>query len=263
MKFNRLLIALPLLMLCAGFWEGCSTVKPDSTVEYISSDRLVNKLEANRRKIRNFEGSGSISVKTPSFDNSASFRIVIEKPDSIYLTIYGPFSIELAQILVTKTNFIFYEALKNTAYTGPVNDDLIRNIFKIDLSFNDVIDAFTGGVNMSSRLYKEPTSFDVVTDKYLLSYVDTTKNEVARYTADVRDLNIVEYKAEDLQGKEKLLSSYSDFKIFETVSLPKKIEMKRVKEGQYITIEYDKISVNKSTTTIDFSLPDDADVVKW
>jgi glycine cleavage system pyridoxal-binding protein P len=263
LKYNKFLLALPVIMICAGFWEGCSTVKPDSTIEYISSDRLVNKLEANRRKIRNFEGTGSISVKTPSFDNSASFRIVIQKPDSIFLTIYGPFSIELAQILVTKTNFIFYEALKNTAFTGPVNDDLLRNVFKVNLSFNDVIDAFTGGVNMSGRLYKEPTSFDVVQDKYLLSYVDSLKNDVARYTADVRDLNIVEFKSADLQGKEKMLSNYSDFQIFETVSLPKKIEIKQEKEGQYITIEYNNISVNKNTTTIDFSLPDDADVVKW
>ena len=116
---------------------------------------------------------------------------------------------------------------------------------------------------MSGRLYKEPTSFDVVQDKYLLSYVDSVKNDVARYTADVRDLNIVEYKSADLQGKEKMTGTYSDFQIFETVSLPKKIEIKQEKEGQYITIEYSNISVNKNTTTIDFSLPDDADVVKW
>ena len=243
--------------------QGCSAAKPDATIEYLSSERLINKLEANRRKIHSFEGTGSINVKSPSFDNGASFRIIIQKPDSVFLTIYGPFSIELAQILVTKNNFIFYESLKNTAYTGTVSDDLLKNIFKVNLSFNDLIDAFTGGVNLSSRLYKEPTFFDVVQDKYLLTYIDSTKGTISRYTVDVRDLSIVDTKVEDLKGNILIQGSYSGFDLFETVSLPKTIALKQDKEGQYISIGYSGITVNKKNISIDFTVPEDAEIIKW
>ena len=98
--------------------------KPLDEVEILPSERLINKLEANRRKIKNFEGIGILSIESEQYDNSASFRVVMQKPDSIYLTILGPFGIELAQALVTNENYIFYDALENKAYTGEVNEDI-------------------------------------------------------------------------------------------------------------------------------------------
>ena len=122
-------------------FDGCVPSKPTDDVEILSSERLINKLEVNRRRIKSFEGNGTILVKNSQMNNSASFRVVLQKPDSIYLTIFGPFGIELAQALVTKSNFIFYDALKNTAYEGKVDDEVLRDIFRIDLSFSELLDA--------------------------------------------------------------------------------------------------------------------------
>jgi len=124
--------------------NGCVPSQPTEEFELLPSERLTNKLEANRRKIKNFEGNGTIFVNTSSMDNSATFRIILEKPDSIYLTIMGPFGIELAQALVTKEKFTFYDALQNTAYVGSVNSNALQSIFRIYLSFEDLLDAFIG-----------------------------------------------------------------------------------------------------------------------
>ncbi len=87
---------------------GCVPSQPTEDYELLPSERLTNKLEANRRKIKSFDGNGTIIVNTLEMDNSATFRVVLQKPDSIYLTIMGPFGIELAQALVTKEKFVFY-----------------------------------------------------------------------------------------------------------------------------------------------------------
>ena len=120
---------------------GCVPSKPTEDVEILPSERLISKLEANRRRIQSFEGSGTIHIQSNKFNNNATFNVVLMKPDSIYLTIMGPFGIELAQALVTNKSFIFYDALHNTAYEGESTDEVLKNIFKIDLPFNDLLQA--------------------------------------------------------------------------------------------------------------------------
>ena len=244
-------------------FTGCSSTQQSEQIEFLSAERLVNKLEANRRTIRAFEGTGSIDVKTPTFDNGASFRIVIQKPDSIYLSIYGPFGIDLAQILVTKTNFTFYEAFHNTVYTGKVNEDILKEIFKVDLTLTDLLDAFTGAVNFSQRLYKEPTSFQIIQDKYLLTYIDSTAKTITRYTVDVKDLSVISTKVEDLDGNLITNGEYSSFVILANVSAPKKVVIKQERKKQELTIQYNTIFANKKSIKIDLSIPDNADIIKW
>ena len=109
--------------------NGCVPSKPTEEVEILPSERLISKLEANRRKISNFEGTGTITVKSRDINTSATFKVTLIKPDSISLTIMGPFGIELAQTLVTKDKFMFYDVLQNTAYEGETNENILKEYF--------------------------------------------------------------------------------------------------------------------------------------
>ncbi len=243
--------------------NGCVPSQPTEEFELLPSERLTNKLEANRRKIKNFEGTGTIFVNTPSMDNSATFRIVLQKPDSIYLTILGPFGIELAQALVTKDKFTFYDALKNTAYVGAVNSDALQSIFRINLSFEDLLDAFVGSVNLTNNLYRTPDNYDVEDDRYVLTYLDSARTNKTVYKVDVRQLGITEYQLFGLDDVLMLKGKYSDFELLENVAVPYKIAIENVMDEQKISIDYKKISVNKNSIFIDFKIPDDATIIKW
>ena len=245
------------------FFESCVPSKPTDEVEILSSERLINKLEVNRRRIKSFEGNGTILVKNPQMNNSASFRIILQKPDSIYLTIFGPFGIELAQALVTKDDYIFYDALNNTAYQGKADDAVLRDIFRIDLSFNELIDAFIGSVNLTENLYKEPSKYEVVYDKYLITYVDSVSQKSSQYKVDVRELGITEYLLKDKNGNVAIEGKYSDFGIIEGVAIPYKIEVRNQKENQMISVEYKNMSANKKNIYVDFKIPEDATIIKW
>ncbi|MBK7632823.1 MAG: DUF4292 domain-containing protein [Ignavibacteriales bacterium] len=209
--------------------NGCVPSQPTEEFELLPSERLTNKLEANRRKIKNFEGTGTIFVNTPSMDNSATFRIVLQKPDSIYLTIMGPFGIELAQALVTKDKFTFYDALKNTAYVGAVNSDALQSIFRINLSFEDLLDAFVGSVNLTSNLYRAPDNYFVEDDRYVLTYLDSARTNKTIYKVDVRQLGITEYQLFGLDDALMLQGKYSDFELLENVAVPYKIAIENKK----------------------------------
>lgn len=244
-------------------FDGCVPSKPTEEVEILSSERLINKLEVNRRRIKSFEGNGTILVKNPQMNNSASFRVVLQKPDSIYLTIMGPFGIELAQALVTKNNYIFYDALNNTAYEGNTDDEVLRDVFKIDLSFNDLLDAFIGSVNLTNNLYKQPDEYQVVYDKYFITYVDSVSLKSSQYKVDVRELGITDYVLKDDKNQVIIEGKYSDFGIMEGVAVPYKIELRNKKENQLIIVEYKNMFANKKNIFVDFQIPEDATIIKW
>ena len=241
----------------------CVPSRPGDDVEILSADRLINKLEANRRRIKNFEGTGTLIVNTPTLENSANFRVVLVKPDSIFFNVLGPFGIELGQALVTDKEFIFYDALSNTAYTGEIDSEVLQNIFRIDLPFRDIIDALTGSVNLTKQLYKSPDKFNVIYDKYQLSYFDSLNGITTNYKIDVRRLGITEYELKSDDSKFEVIGNFSDFEVLENVAIPYKIVVSNKSSGQRIEINYKKINVNKRNLFIDFILPDDVDIIKW
>jgi hypothetical protein len=245
------------------FFYGCVPSKPLDEVEILPSERLINKLEANRRKIKNFEGVGVLSIESEQYDNSASFRVVMQKPDSIYLTILGPFGIELAQALVTTQNYIFYDALENKAYTGEVNENILRDIFKINLSFSDLMDAFVGSVNLTSNLYKQPDDYVVDYDKYVLTYIDSDNELTTTYKVDIRELSITDYQLVADDGLTDIQGKYSNFEILENVAVPFTIEIQNNIADQKFHIDYRNIVANQRNVYIDFYLPEDATVVSW
>lgn len=259
-KISLIILVLSNILLLI---SGCVPSQPTEEFELLPSERLTNKLEANRRKIKNFEGNGTIFVNTPSIDNSASFRVVLQKPDSIYLTIMGPFGIELAQAIVTRENFTFYDALKNSAYVGSVNSNALQSIFRINLSFEDLLDAFVGSVNLTNNLYRPPDNYYVEDDRYVLTYLDSARTNKSIYKVDVRQLGITDYQLFGFDDTQLLEGRYSDFELLENVAVPYKITINNKLDDQKISIDYKKITVNKKNIYIDFKVPDDATIIKW
>jgi outer membrane lipoprotein-sorting protein len=259
---KRLLFLIVITAIPALYFSGCVPSKPTEEVEILPSERLINKLEANRRRIKTFEGTGTISIKSDQLNNSASFRIVVSKPDSIYLTIMGPFGIELAQAYVTKDNFAFYDALQNTVYKGAASDDILKEIFKINLSFNDLLDAFVGSVNLTDKLYLPPNGYEIVYDQYILKYTDSIKNQQTKYVVDVRELGITEYALTN-NNEELLQGKYSKFSILEGVAVPYNIRIRNKRDNQLLEIDYRNMRANKKDIYIKFDVPDDATVIRW
>lgn len=261
MKFiKQIIIPVSILLI---FFESCVPSKPTEDIELLPSERLINKLEANRRKIKNFEGIGVFEIESEQYSNSANFQIVMQKPDSIYFSILGPFGIELAQALVTKENYIFYDALQNTAYRGQVNDDILKNIFKINLSFTDLLDAFIGSVNLTPNLYKQPDDYIVDGEQYVLTYINKDDELKSVYRVDIRQLGITYYtltsfdKTIDLEGK------YSKFELIENVAIPFNIEISNKVLNQDVKIRYKNIYANSKGLKVKFELPDDAEIIEW
>jgi len=243
--------------------SGCTPKQIVREKPSLSSERLIKKLEANRRKILNFEGTGTLIVSSKQLNTSASFKVTLIKPDSISLLIMGPFGIELAQTLVTKDDFKFYDVLNNTLFLGKTNERVLQDIFRINLPFSDLMDAFIGSVNLTKHLYKEPNSYKVSGNVYNLVYNDLSQNLITNYTIDMNKLGIVDYKLIEKNGDIILAGQYSKFKMIQNVAVPFEIDVQNRRENQQVKIHYKKVKTNSKDISISFNIPDDAKILRW
>lgn len=257
------LIILFVLSVLMPLINGCIPSKPTEEVEILPSERLLKRLEANRRKVKNFEGFGTISVNSSELNASASIKVVLQKPDSLYFEIYGPFGIDLAQALITNGSFLFYDVMNNKVYKGKNNSEALRSIFKLDITFDDLLEALTGAINLTPKLSREPSDYNVVYDKYILTYDEPGSELITRYFVDIRDLVITEYQLIEQTDNVILDGVFSKFTMLESIPVPFNTNVKYTKQNQSIKIEYRKAEVNKNKVKLTLNIPSDAEVEEW
>lgn len=241
----------------------CVPSKPVYEEEVLPADRLVKKLEANRRKIKTFEGSGILNVISPQIEAKATFEVYLKKPDSLKFIIYGPFGIDLAQALVTNSEFIFYDAMKNMVYKGRNDNNILKKIFHIDLSFSELIDAFAGAVNLTDKLRLEPDKFNLSDENYYLTYNDSLAGKQSDYEIQITNLAITNYKLYKMPDILVFEGIYKDFEIINKVAIPYFTTIQNKVSNQKVTIDYRRIDVNEGIDKITLDIPSDAKIKEW
>ena len=229
----------------------------------IPPERLLKKIEGNRRKVKTFVGNGVINVDSPNFSGSATFEVKMKKPDSIKISIYGPFGIELAHGLVTKNEFEFYDVMRNSLYRGDLSRKVLQEIFKIDLSFDDLVDAFSGSVNLTEKLTTEPDRFYQNDDNFVLSYDNKQEETRSTYLINAEDLALLKYRLDDSRENKIMEGEYKDFELFDDVPIPYKAFINYFKNDQKLTLDYRKIKVNTELANFKIDLPKDVKIIQW
>ncbi|MBU1095530.1 MAG: hypothetical protein CVV23_10925 [Ignavibacteriae bacterium HGW-Ignavibacteriae-2] len=257
------ILRITALFLMIILMQNCIPSKPDSEERLLPADRLIKKIEGNRRKVKTFVGNGIINIESPKFTGNASFEIALKKPDSIKISIYGPFGIDLAHGLVTKNSFEFYDVMKNNLYKGNSSAEILREIFKIDLSFNDLVDAFSGSINLTDKLTREPDYYKQNDDDYIMTYINEKTKTKSVYAIGVDNLALLNFKTLDEKNNTIIESRYRDVKLFDDVPIPYKTDVKLTKDNQKLSLEYRKIEVNKEIQRLSIKIPKDANIIQW
>jgi outer membrane lipoprotein-sorting protein len=242
---------------------GCAPSVTNLEEESLPYDRLVKKLEGNRRKIKSFVGTGVLNVESAELTAKGNFEVNIKKPDSISISIYGPWGIDLAHAMVTKRDFVFYDVMNNVVYKGDISKPVLREIFKVDLTFDELIDAFAGAVNLTDKLRLDPTEYDNKGDDYIMTYADSTKKVKSVYQISQKKLEIKKYGYYKFPNNLALQSTFSDFKIIDEVPIPYKIVVENKLNKQKINIEYRNITVNTEIEDMNLNIPSDAEIIEW
>ena len=263
MKMKILIFPLALILLTLA---GCSTMKPLKKETFTKAplpvSRILRRVEAERRKIKTFRASGTIDFTGQRFSGKGEIEILIKKPDSLKILIFGPFGIELGEALVTHENFFFYDAFKNRLFKGRNSEKAIEKIFKIKYSFQELLDALTGYANLTNDLYKTPDSVERNGDWFSVKFVNKAEPTMRIFKIALDDYRVLLYSL--VQGPNNLIvqNKFADFKRINNINVPHQVRITYRKKSK-VKLTYRSVKINEEIKSLKLDVPEDAKIIRW
>lgn len=256
----RIIFILPLLLLVA-----CSGSSGSSDeLDRIPVKDIKERINRNSGLIETLEASGNIAFDSPEQSGTGWIEIRIKKPDTVYVKIEGPFGISIANALITRSDFTYYNAQENKAITGPSTDINIGAILRIKVSFDELISGFTGGFSFennpadSSQAASENSFYVLQADKTggkQKFYVEPGRFTIQKYNfVDDKNTSIVEVNYSNYQ-EEAVTGN--------VVNFPGTIKIKNPAKKQSVYVDYINKEINKQNLSFKIKIPKSAKVIKW
>jgi hypothetical protein len=240
----------------------CSSEKKAVKKErIIPAERLIVKLEANRRKIKTFYGSGKIIVNSPQVNSKFMFTVEFKKPDSLKITAFGPFGIDIAQLLLTNDFFNYYDAVSNVLYQGENNDKIIRKIFRMPIKAGELRNLLLGKVDFSAILHKEPSLYEFKDGDYSFVIDDPEKMFSRFYLINGDDLRLEKFELLK-ENNTMFNATFSKFKMVGNYSelFPFRIYVENPPNKAKFEIEYNSVKINRKLKNLKLVLPNDVKI---
>jgi len=249
-------VIIPLLA-----FTGCRTT---STMNLgnrpISSSEVQDMVRTHHTRIHSMKGEGRISVETPDMAQSGSFSLTLQKPDSVLITLQGPFGIKVGSALVTRTGFLFYNSLENKLISGSSSTENLNRILHIQAGFDDLVNLFAGGLFFNEDL-RSPDETRVEDDQWIFIY--SSSNASRRYWIDPATMSIQKVQFLDGSGKLTLEQTFSRFEDVQGISMPYSIRITQPKSRQMFSLQYSDILVNVEPLPFTWIIPQNVDRIRW
>jgi outer membrane lipoprotein-sorting protein len=251
-----ILVIVPLLS-----FMGCRTT---STLNLgnrsISSAEVQDMVRTYHTRIRSMKGEGRISVETPDIAQSGSFSLMLQKPDSVLITLQGPFGIKVGSALVTRTGFLFYNSLENKLISGSSSTENLNRILHIQAGFDDLVNLFAGGSFFEEDL-RSPDEIRIEDDQWIFVYSYSKGGR--RYWIDPATMSIQKVQFLDGNGKLTVEQTFSRFEDIQGFSMPYSIRITQPKAQQMLSLQYSDILVNVGTLPFTLTIPQNVERIYW
>lgn len=242
----------------------CTGSKSSVNLDPVSVKEIKNRVNQNSKVIETLEASGNISFDSPENSGSGWLELRIKKPDTVFVKIEGPFGISIANALITRNEFIYYNVQDNKVITGPSSDINIGAILRIKVSFDELINGFTGSFSFNDN-DDDSVYADVVNDNYLIQ--NTKLDGTEKFYIEPSVYRIHRYNLISKENKSLVEVDYSNYHE-ESVSaskvhFPNNIKIKNPEKKQTVYVEYVNKEINKKDISFKMKVPKSAKVIKW
>lgn len=243
---------------CSGSQQQSEDLNP------ISIKELKSRINQNSILIETLEASGNIAFDSPDNSGSGWLELRIKKPDTVYVKIEGPFGISIANALITRSDFIYYNVQDNKVISGPSTDINIGAVLRIKVSFDDLINGFTGSFILTENA-NDSSNADVEKNSYLIK--NPKGKEIEKFFVEPTFFRLKKYNVIGVRNESLVEVDYSDYQE-ESVSpskvyFPHNIIIKNPQKNQSVYIEYVNKEINKKDLSFKMKIPKSAKVVKW
>lgn len=246
-----------LAVVCLGaMLAGCSPKAAELVLDtnQVPPAAVVSRVTANASRITTLTGSGTVSFEGPGMGGSAFFTLALKKPDSLLIRFEGPFGLDAGFLFLSRSQYVMFNRMENTVYTGDPSRGGIRWAIPFELSVEQVLDAFTGAFRFPAGAV--PGRYAVDDEHFLLSYtaqrdtqmfwVDPATALVTRYS---RMGNGVSVWAETSRPMEE-----------DGMRMPREITLSFPAEGRQLSVYYNDLTLNPSELSFRYAVPRTAQI---
>jgi len=252
-----------LLLLTALIFNACSG-SGGNDLDKVQVKELKEKVNSNSSLIETMEASGNIAFDSPEQSGQGWIEVRIKKPDSVFVKIEGPFGISIAQALITRYDFIYYNVQENRAILGPTNDINIGAILRIKVSFDELLSGFSGGFMLHENIID---TLNAESENGLYTVYAPREPGTQKYFIDPAIFTVQKYNSYDENKKTVVEVNYGNY--FEesasgkTVYFPSSIKINNPEKKQSVYVDYVNKTFNKSDIKFNIKIPKSAKVTKW
>ncbi len=226
----------------------------------ITFEELKERVNSNSEKLNSLDAYGEISIDSPEMSNSGSITVSINKPDSIFTKLEGPFGLDVADLLITRNDFIYYNVMDNRVIRGNSTPNNLRIIMNVNVNFDEIINAFSGKYIFKDEVYDD-VKISSVGDKYLVSL--KSGNEIKKFWIDSQSFFVTKLGTYDESGNIRIEIIYENFYERDGIYFPKKITVNRPIEKQNIWLTYSNETFNNNKLTYKLRIPKSAKKIEW
>ena len=241
--------------------HSCVSSKNNIDVD-ITIEELKQRVNINSSKIKSLKAEGTIDIETPEMSNSGTITVNLLNPDSLYTKLEGPFGIDVADILLTRKSFIYYNVMDNRVIKGPSSPLNVGAIMRIKLDFDDIINGFSGTFFFTD-VTSDNSELKSDGNKFLLITKDDISKEIKKYWIDSDDFYITKYVITDYNKKVLLEMEYLEYNYRDGIYFPNRIAISRPQENTYIWLDYTIKTFNSKDLIFKFKIPSSAEVIIW
>jgi hypothetical protein len=195
-------------------------------------------------------GRGSVSFESPERAGSAFFDLSLRKPDSLLMTFEGPFGIGAGFLFLSRQKFVMYSGLDNRVISGIPGPAAIRSVIPMDLTFDQIMDAFTGGFVIPDAV---PARYTVDDGKYLLVYAIGGRTH--SFWIDPEYDLVVRYEVHAAGGNLVLEMESSQVVTRENLCVPRHVTVNFPDEGRRLSIHYTSLDLNAGDLSFEYTVP--------
>ncbi|MBI5463652.1 MAG: DUF4292 domain-containing protein [Ignavibacteriales bacterium] len=224
----------------------------------ISSTEIHSAIRANRDSIHSLRCQGNISIESPVIAQSGSFKLMVVLPDTIAIEIQGPFGLRVGSGVITRRDFVFYNALENLVLTGSTSPHAMRQVLQVPLSFDDILTALTGG-GFASTDEGSPDDARPDDGQFLLEYRD--RMTARSYWIDPMTLLLRRQVVVDQSGKLMLERTFGNYQSVGSSLMPMNIRFLHPRERSLVVLTFSEVERDADISIAPVRIPSNAERV--
>jgi hypothetical protein len=212
-------------------------VEPDlKTVGY---KMLLQRHSEWQKSIHSLNGDLRITLDTPQYSGSFNSSILVNEPDSMLVTVTGPFGIHIGKVFVSKKRFIFYNQVMDQFMKGSKEDFEGRNFLQFPLEIGQLKNVF---VAQDPFDVLEKKIFEIRENNYYLEAANGKYNYKIWFEPEHLMIRRIEYFN---NGEIEFVKEYNNYREVNGIYFPHLVNFVRPDKKQGFSIIITELDINK------------------